>query len=96
MEKYVQYRNNLNNIIKHCKANYYLNINKNNVKNLKVAWNVVNELLGKNNKSNADLSVNLDCDKINEFFTSLGHNAIKTLPPKSKKSIKLNSPLKIL
>ena len=80
-EKYVHYLNNLNNLIKHCKANYYLNIIKNNVKNSKVAWNVVNELLGKNNKSNANPSVNPDCNKINAFFTSLGH---KTLPPKLK------------
>ena len=46
--------NNLNNLIKHCWANYYLNIIKNNVNNSKVAWSVVNELLGNNNKSNAD------------------------------------------
>ena len=63
MEKYVQYRNNLN-LIKHCKANHYLNIIKNNFKNSKVAWNVVNELLGKNNKNNADLTDNLDCNEI--------------------------------
>ena len=28
MEKYVQYCNNLNTLIKHCKANYYLNVIK--------------------------------------------------------------------
>ena len=65
VEKYVQYRNNLNNLIKYCKANYYLNIIKNIVKNSKVAWNVVNDLLGKNNKSNANVIDNLDCNKIN-------------------------------
>ena len=47
MADYLQYCNRLNLIIKCCKADYYLNIIQNNIKNFKVAWNVVNELLGK-------------------------------------------------
>ena len=81
IDAYIKYRNKLNYIIKKSKADYYLNIIRSNVRNSKVAWNVVNELLGKN-KSNSTLSSNINCNKINEFFVSLGKNAISTLPPK--------------
>ncbi len=79
-DAYHTYRNKLNQIIKHCKTKYYLDIIQNNDKNSKVAWNIVNELLGKTKKHDS-LYSNINRDKINEFFINLGTNAINNLPP---------------
>ena len=86
MEKYVQYRNKLNHLIMVCKADYYINIINSNIKNSKVAWNVINQLLGKKNIKST-LASNLDSYKINEFFVTLRQNAIEDLPPKTSNNI---------
>ncbi len=93
MENYILYRNKLNQLIKRCKADYYLNIISNNVKNSKIAWDVVNELLGKNQRK-LDMPIDLDCNKINAFFTSLGPNAINSLPPKVNYTVNVKNACK--
>ena len=85
MENYILCRNKLYQVLKSCKADNYFNIIRNNAKNLKIAWNVINESLGKT-QSNYELPLNIDPNKMNEF---LFHISQMQLIPYCLKFIKI-------
>ena len=88
-------RNRLSNLIKKSKSEYYKNKLDNALGNSKQTWKIINNILNnqknkqtyiKNIKSNGIILTenNAICDKMNEFFASVGQKLAEKLPSSSK------------
>jgi exonuclease III len=80
LEDYIKYRNKLNLVIKQRKAEYFAGCLQRQPKNTKAIWDTINMFTGKSLKAKQSLNLDIDCNDLNEFFASLGSNAIKHLP----------------
>ena len=75
---YKLYRNRLTSIIRERKKHYYANFCEKNRINTKIIWQQINQILGRDRSTVNNL--NLNPDKINQFFVNLGPSTIANLP----------------
>jgi hypothetical protein len=69
--EYNNYRNQLTKLIRERKKQFYLDICAQNVKNTKVVWEHLNQLIGRKAKEN-NLPSTLNSNEINNFFYKSG------------------------
>ena len=91
-EDYRRYRNNLSNVIKKCKQQYYSVKFENATGNLKKTWAIINELRGKH-RNNLPSYFKIDgsvvsedkdiANSFNSYFSSLAENMNKSIDKRS-------------
>ena len=91
-DKYKQFRNKLNHIIRISKKKYYHNILEKNKQNFKKTWSILNNIMGRNTKRKNTLPTTFFDDKksysspsdianqFNSFFTGIGPSLANKIP----------------
>jgi hypothetical protein len=85
---YKTYRNNLNNLIKKAKIDYFSNYITQHKKDSKAMWNLINSQIGRGYNKSSALN-HISADILNKFFVNLGSSATKNI---QNPSLDENSP----
>jgi hypothetical protein len=93
--RYKQYKSIYQRTIRAAKKLHISNTLRENANNPKKTWQTLNELLGKNSKSDSVSQININgtvnndsktiANHFNEFFTNVGQQISNSVPPVTKK-----------
>jgi hypothetical protein len=75
-QDYISYKNKLTEIIKRRKSDYYSKFITDHKANAHAVWQHINQILGRSQKSNNNLS-SINPNTLNKFFAELGNNTTK-------------------
>ena len=78
-KEYKTYRNQLTNLIRVRKKQFYSDICSRHKNDIKIIWDHLNHLLGRNSKTTNTIPKNIDSNSINNFFLNLGPSTISNL-----------------
>jgi hypothetical protein len=82
-DEYKNYRNKFTSLMRLQKQKYYNDLIVKHHKNSKAMWQIINSNLNRGTKHDLKQLVHLSADELNNFFSTLGSNAVKDIKPRN-------------